>query len=77
MRCQFLAALVLAALLCGGSFAADSLPASEPITFNKSIAPVVFARCAGCHHPGEVAPFSLLTYGDVKKRAKQIAQVTT
>jgi mono/diheme cytochrome c family protein len=49
--------------------------ASVP-TFDKDIAPVVFNHCAVCHHPGEVAPFSLLTYKDVSKRAKQIARVT-
>ena len=65
---RFLASLVFAVLLCGRALAADPLPAGEHVTFNKSIAPIVFERCAGCHHPGEVAPFSLMTYGDVKKR---------
>ena len=32
--------------------------------------------CAPCHHPGGAAPFSLLSYDDVKKRAGQIAAVT-
>jgi tetratricopeptide (TPR) repeat protein len=40
------------------------------------IAPIVYENCAPCHHPGEAAPFSLLTYEDVKKRAAQIATVT-
>jgi tetratricopeptide (TPR) repeat protein len=40
------------------------------------IAPIVYEKCAPCHHPGEAAPFSLLTYQDVKKRAAQIAAVT-
>ncbi|HTB16382.1 MAG TPA: tetratricopeptide repeat protein [Bryobacteraceae bacterium] len=44
--------------------------------FNHDIAPIVFQHCSPCHRPGEAAPFSLLTYGDVKKRAKQIADVT-
>lgn len=44
--------------------------------FNHDIAPIVFKHCAPCHRPGEAAPFSLLTYEDVKKRAKQIADVT-
>ncbi len=47
-----------------------------PVTFNKEIAPLIYQNCATCHRPGEVAPFSLLTYADVKKRAKQIAMVT-
>ena len=36
-------------------------------TFNRDVAPLVFKNCAACHRPGEVAPFSLLTYADVKK----------
>jgi tetratricopeptide (TPR) repeat protein len=45
-------------------------------TFNKDIAPIVWARCASCHRPGEIGPFSLLTYDDVKRRAAQIDVVT-
>ncbi len=45
-------------------------------TFDKDIAPIVNKNCAVCHRPGEVAPFSLLTYHNVSKRAKQIARVT-
>lgn len=47
------------------------------VTFNKDIAPLVFKHCAVCHRPGEVAPFSLLTYADAKKRAKQLQTVTS
>src|ERR1043165_940784 len=50
-------------------------PAQTP-TFNKDIAPIVYENCANCHRPGEVAPFSLLTYADASKRAKLIATVT-
>jgi Tfp pilus assembly protein PilF len=46
------------------------------ITFNRDIAPIVFHSCSTCHRPGEAAPFSLLTYSDVKKHARQIADVT-
>src|SRR5580700_118508 len=49
---------------------------AEPLTFAKNIAPIVLERCAPCHRPGEAAPFSLLTYSDVRKRGSQIAQVT-
>src|SRR5271155_4681872 len=44
--------------------------------FAHDIAPLIYEKCAPCHHPGEAAPFSLLTYEDVKKRAAQIAAVT-
>ena len=48
----------------------------EQVTFDRDIAPLVFKTCAPCHHPGESAPFSLLTYGDVKSHARQIAYMT-
>ncbi len=51
-------------------------PPGDPPTFARDIAPIVFARCAPCHHPGEAAPFALLSYADVKKRAQQIVRVT-
>jgi tetratricopeptide (TPR) repeat protein len=50
--------------------------AVEPPTFAHDIAPLIYEKCASCHHPGAAAPFSLLTYQDVKKRATQIAAVT-
>jgi tetratricopeptide (TPR) repeat protein len=40
------------------------------------MAPVLYQFCAPCHHAGGPAPFSLLTYPDVKKRAALIAAVT-
>jgi hypothetical protein len=50
--------------------------AAAPPTFNRDIAPILYKNCATCHRPGEVAPFSLLSYQDAAKRAKQIATVT-
>lgn len=46
------------------------------LTFTHDIAPVVARNCAPCHQAGGAAPFPLLTYEDVKKRAPQIAAVT-
>src|SRR5262245_3580482 len=46
------------------------------ITFVRQVAPIVFEKCAPCHHPGNAAPFSLLTYDDVRRRAGQILEVT-
>jgi len=45
-------------------------------TFARDVAPLVYEKCASCHHPGSTAPFSLLTYDDVKKRASQITAAT-
>jgi hypothetical protein len=46
------------------------------VTFAKDIAPIVFKNCTVCHRPGQVAPFALTSYKDVKKHAPQIAEVT-
>lgn len=48
---------------------------AEPVTFNKDIAPIVFDHCAICHRPS-AGPFPLLTYEDVRARARQIVDVT-
>lgn len=45
-------------------------------TFSKDVAPIVYENCTTCHRPGQIAPFSLTTYSDVQKRARQIAAVT-
>jgi Flp pilus assembly protein TadD len=58
------------------ALACATVSAAPAATFSHDIAPIVYAKCAPCHHPGEAAPFSLLTYDDVKKRAALIATVT-
>jgi mono/diheme cytochrome c family protein len=76
--------VILVLLLAATSLApaaprAERDPAPAPagtLTFNKDVAPVLFDNCVSCHRPGEVAPFSLTTYADVKRRSKQIADVT-
>jgi tetratricopeptide (TPR) repeat protein len=86
------AAISIAALVagCGGDTAGaraehggpSPLPGAatptnaEPVTFSRDVAPIVFARCAGCHRPGEMAPFSLLGYEDVSSRAELVGAVT-
>lgn len=85
VRIGIAAMLTALAGLRGGALpagAANDAPAFVPLTkgaptFNKDIAPIVYDNCSSCHHPGEVAPFSLMTYQDVQKRAKQIALVTS
>ncbi len=44
--------------------------------FYRDVAPILYRYCAPCHRPNEAAPFSLLTYEDAKKHARQIAAVT-
>jgi tetratricopeptide (TPR) repeat protein/mono/diheme cytochrome c family protein len=55
--------------------AASPQAATEPITYYKHIAPIVYQSCAPCHRPGEPGPFPLLTYADVSKHGRQIVSV--
>ncbi|MDR1990989.1 MAG: tetratricopeptide repeat protein [Acidobacteriaceae bacterium] len=50
--------------------------AADGVTFNKDIAPIVFERCASCHRPGQIGPFSLLTYRDARQHLTQIVDAT-
>src|SRR5437764_83399 len=68
MRKISVALAVLAA--CTGRAAADAP------TFTRDVAPLLWKNCAGCHHPGHVAPFALLTYKDAARRAKFLVEVT-
>lgn len=67
MICRFVT--LLAALLL-------SSHAVWAVTFSKDVAPIVFENCASCHRPGEAGPFSLTNYAEVRKRARQIVEVT-
>ncbi len=46
------------------------------MTFTKDVAPIVFTHCTPCHRPGEIGPFSLQTYRDVRQRMTLIADAT-
>ncbi len=65
--------LLLSLLAATGALVAQAK--TPPPTFTEHIAPLVFRSCTGCHRPGEVAPFALQTYADVKKRGANILQV--
>ena len=42
------------------------------VTFNRDVLPILQKNCQSCHRPGEIAPMSLLTYGDVRPHARAI-----
>ena len=47
-------------------FLAENGPVVEvgPVTYAADVAPILQDRCQSCHRPGQVGPFSLLTYDD-------------
>jgi tetratricopeptide (TPR) repeat protein/mono/diheme cytochrome c family protein len=65
----------VAALVLAAAAGAASPAAAQPrVTFAKDVAPIFFEHCSSCHRPGEIAPFSVLTYRDVRPRAGAIAR---
>ncbi|MBC8001200.1 MAG: hypothetical protein H7X97_01315 [Opitutaceae bacterium] len=78
--------LVLLALTLGdfstsSASAASTVPIRKPVakspTFSEHVAPILFENCVSCHRPGEAAPFSLITYQDVRKRAQRMVEATS
>jgi mono/diheme cytochrome c family protein len=69
----FVALSVIAA--SGGGRRTIAQTTSAP-TFAREVAPIVYGHCAVCHRPGQAAPFSLLSYDDVKKRGALIVAAT-
>ena len=49
-----------------------ALGASNGVTFNRDVLPVLQKNCQECHRPGEVAPMSLLTYSEARPWAKAL-----
>jgi tetratricopeptide (TPR) repeat protein len=68
----WLAALTLA--ITAQSPTHPELQHDSQVTYSKDIAPILIASCVTCHRPGQSAPFSLLTYEDVRPRSQQIVQ---
>lgn len=67
-------ALALAAMPLRPVRAQQAAPATP--TYNRDIAPILFANCVSCHRPGEMAPMSLLTYEDASAYASAIKNFT-
>jgi mono/diheme cytochrome c family protein len=74
---QVVSGLILAAAAaCQPSSSAGQEPEASRVTFNETIAPILYEHCVTCHRPGEIGPFSLISYEDVAQRGAKIASVT-
>jgi hypothetical protein len=49
---------------------------AQEVNFSEHIAPIIYNHCTTCHRPGEIAPFPLTNYEQVKAWAPMIAYVT-
>ena len=45
-------------------------------TYHQDIAPILEDNCVECHRPGQSGPFLLMTFEQVRRRGKQIVEVT-
>src|SRR5215831_14140996 len=48
------------------------LHAQAPVTFDKEVVRIFQEHCQSCHRPGNIAPFSLLTYDESRRHAFEI-----
>jgi len=69
-------ATLLSLLALAVSFCLAACHREPTVTWSRDVAPVLWKNCAACHRPGEIAPFSLLSYEEAEQRAAQIADVT-
>ena len=51
---------------------ACAFAAPATVTFHKDVEPILQQHCQECHRPGEIAPFSLLSYEQARPYAKAI-----
>lgn len=58
----------------GAGARAQRPPAPGTVTFARDVAPLFATHCAACHRPGGIAPFSVLTYREVRPWARAIRQ---
>ena len=69
--------LVLAAALVAQPFSSPAQErAASRVTFSETIAPILYEHCVTCHRPGEIGPFSLVSYEDAARRGAKIVEVT-
>jgi hypothetical protein len=54
---------------------AASVAVLTAVDYNHDAGPILNKKCVGCHRPGEIAPFPLLTYAQAFSKARTIAAV--
>jgi hypothetical protein len=64
--------LVRSLLFAACLTAAGASSAAADVTFTRDVAPILHAKCASCHRPGEAAPMPLLTFAEARPFARAI-----
>ncbi len=70
--------IAIASVVAGASKQHAVRPIAHPNgpTFSKEVVRVFQDHCQSCHHPGDIAPFSLMDYASAKPYATQIEVMT-
>src|SRR5689334_12552341 len=66
---------IIVCLLAFGVTPATAAPGGESdkaVTFYKDVLPILQQNCQSCHRPGQIGPFSMLTYKELRPWAKAI-----
>src|SRR5258705_7763811 len=63
--------IVVGVLIATGTTKAQDA-AAAPVTFSRDVLPILQKNCQSCHRPGQIAPFSLLTYESARPWARSI-----
>lgn len=62
------------AAFVGAIIATHASAQSQAPTFNKEVVRIFQNACQNCHHPGDIAPFSMMDYASVRPWARSIQQ---
>src|SRR6202163_4399611 len=69
--------LVVVGLIAAvAALAADASSSPASVTYHRDVLPILQNNCQSCHRPGEVGPFSLMTYRQAVNWASDIKDYT-
>jgi hypothetical protein len=66
----FAMALLLMGALVWAATSPTGQDSAKVVTFHKDVLPLLQKNCQSCHRPGQIGPFSMLTYKEVRPWAK-------
>ncbi len=71
-RYSWAALLVSLVSMIATNSAITAQDAAVPVTFSKDVLPILQKNCQSCHRPGQIGPFSMLTYESTRPWARSI-----
>ena len=61
-------------ITCSLLLCAERISKPAELTFSHDVAPILYQHCVKCHHQGDIAPMSLLTYKETRPWAAAIRE---